>query len=152
MLQFVFDNQQSLSAPHARSPTSSLKHRGAVDLSGYQSRVCLPAFAVSVWWVHVRGLSSEDGAGQTTATGIKNRGRDYFKCQHNVMSCVRRSNVQTVLSGEQLIDQVQFGLLWLLWWIDWRAKTSLFFFFFFGDVFVCYSMLDVLCSLKCSNC
>lgn len=62
----------------------------------------------------MRGLSSEYGSGQSTATGIKNRGRDYFKCQHNVMSCVRRSNVQTVLSGEQLIDQVQFGLLWLL--------------------------------------
>lgn len=60
------------------------------------------------------GLSSEDGSGQSTATGIRSCGRDYFKCQHNVTSSVRRSNVQTVLSGEQLIDQVQFVLLWLL--------------------------------------
>lgn len=78
----------------------------------------LSACSVGVCWVHVRALSSEDGSGQSTATGIMNRGRDYFKCQHNVMSCVRRSNVQTVLSGEQLIDQVRFVLLWLLWWIE----------------------------------
>ena len=90
---------------------SPLKHGGVVDLCRYQSWVCLAAFAVSVQLVHVRGLSSEDGPGPSTATGINNRGRDYFKCQHNVMSCVRRSNVQTVLSGKQLIDQVQFGLL-----------------------------------------
>lgn len=46
------------------------------------------------------------------------------------MSCVRRSNVQTVLSGEQLIDQVQFVLLWLLCGLEhqnkplWGKKTS----------------------------
>lgn len=101
-------------------------------------------FSVSVCWVHVRGWSSEDGSGRSTATGIKNCGRDYFKCQHNVMSCVRRSNVQTVLSGEQLIDQVQFGLLWLLWWIDWPDKTSCFC-VFFKDI---EAGLDVLYSLE----
>lgn len=78
------------------------------------SESCLAVRALSAW----TGLSSEDGSEQSMATGIKNHGRDYFKCQHNVTSCVRRSNVQTVLSGEQLIDQVQFVLLWLLWWLD----------------------------------
>lgn len=42
------------------------------------------------------------------------------------MSRVRRSNVQTVLSGEQLIDQVLFGLLWLLWWIDEHVRSKFF--------------------------
>lgn len=110
MLQFVLHNQQAPLSLHALSPTSFLKHRCVVEISGYQSRVCLPFLSVCAECM----LSSEDGSGQSTATGIKNRGRDYFKCQHNVMSCVRRSNVQTVLSGEQLIDQVQFVLLWLL--------------------------------------
>lgn len=69
--------------------------------------LCAPAAGC----LRARGCSSADGSGQSTASGIKHRGRDYFKCQHNVMSCVRRSNVQTVLSGEQLIDQLRFVLL-----------------------------------------
>lgn len=78
--------------------------------------LCAPAAGC----LRARGCSSADGSGQSTASGIKHRGRDYFKCQHNVMSCVRRSNVQTVLSGEQLIDQLRFVLLWPLRW----AETS----------------------------
>lgn len=112
-----YDNQPGSFTPACFDPPTSFpRRRGVADLSGvWECAVCLPASPASVWRVHVRGLSSEDGSGQSTATGIKNRGRDYFKCQHNVMSCVRRSNVQTVLSGEQLIDQVQFGLLWPPW-------------------------------------
>lgn len=112
----------------------SLKHGCVVVLL---SEPCPSTCSVCVRWVPVRGLSLEDGSGQSTATGIKHRGRDYFKCQHNVMSCVRRSNVQTVLSGEQLIDQVQFVLLWLLWWIDYHAKTS-YFGTYFGPFSKCF--------------
>lgn len=79
--------------------------------------------------LRARSCSSADGSGQSTTSGIKHRGRDYFKCQHNVMSCVRRSNVQTVLSGEQLIDQLRFVLLWPLRRADasasWRWRRSL---------------------------
>lgn len=88
-----------------------------VWLSRHRSIIFLP---VSVR----KGAWAQDGSGQSTATGIRNCGRDYFKCQHNVTSSVRRSNVQTVLSGEQLIDQVRFVLLWLLWRAVWHAKTS----------------------------
>lgn len=64
--------------------------------------------------MYYEGVDLREWPGQSTTTGIKNCGRDYFKCQHNVRSCARRSNVQMVLSGKQLIDQAQFGLLWLL--------------------------------------
>lgn len=51
------------------------------------------------------------GQGGPQPLGLGAVGGITGKCQHNVMSRVRRSNVQTVLSGEQLIDQVQSGLL-----------------------------------------
>lgn len=86
-------------------------HTGGI--SGHESIVFLPVLPVGA---HKGAWAQRMGQGplMSTTAGIKNCGRDYFKCQHNVTSCVRRSNVQTVLSGEQLIDQVQFALLWLL--------------------------------------
>lgn len=45
---------------------------------------------------------AREGSLWSLAPRIKNCGRDYFKCHHNVMSCMRGSKVQALLSGNSL--------------------------------------------------
>ena len=82
---------------------------GVVSWSEYQNCVCLPVISASVWSV-CKGLNLRRGQGCLRPLGLRTMGGITLNVNINVMSCARRSNVQMVLSGKQLVDRVQMGL------------------------------------------